>query len=74
MTPNEAARVQEYLRRVFSNDRIKVTQPRNPKQPVEVSVGGEFLGVLYRDDDEGEVSYSLSVSILDEDLPPAASV
>jgi hypothetical protein len=37
-----------------------------------VTVGGEFLGVLHRDEDEGEVSYSLNICILDEDLPPVA--
>ena len=30
---------------------------------------GEFLGVIYRDEDEGEVSYALSIAILEEDLP-----
>jgi len=34
-----------------------------------VQIGEEFVGVLHRDDDEGEVSYSLLMSILEEDLP-----
>ncbi|MBI3444912.1 MAG: DUF3126 family protein [Magnetospirillum sp.] len=29
--------------------------------------------MLHRDDDEGEVSYSLTISILEEDLPTMAS-
>jgi hypothetical protein len=37
-----------------------------------VTVAGEFIGVLYRDEDEGEVSFSLNISILEEDLPPVA--
>jgi len=43
--------------------------PEKPGQPVEVRVGPEFIGVLHRDDDEGEVSYSMMMSILEEDLP-----
>ena len=38
---------------------------------VEVEVNGEFFGVVHRDEDEGEVSYALMISILEEDLPPA---
>jgi hypothetical protein len=33
-----------------------------------------IFGVLYRDDEEGEVSYSLNISILEEDLPPAVGM
>ena len=72
MTANEIARVQSYLRRILSNDYIAITPPTRPGGPVEVAVADEFFGVLYRDDDEGEISYSLNISILEEDLPPVA--
>ena len=74
MTPNEIARVQSYLRQTFSNDRLNVIPPKRPSGPIEVHVGGEFIGVLHRDEEEGEVSYSLLISILEEDLPPVSSV
>ena len=73
MTRNEIARVQDYLRRTFANDRIAIDPPTKANAPVEVRVGDEFIGVLYRDEDEGEVSYSLNVSILEEDLPPVVA-
>tara|TARA_A100001037_G_scaffold265351_1_gene256775 strand:- start:743 stop:892 length:150 start_codon:yes stop_codon:yes gene_type:complete len=47
--------------------------PEKTGQPVEVRVDSEFIGVLYRDDEEGEVSYSMMMSILEEDLPPDLS-
>ena len=74
MTLNEITRVQEYLRLSFSNNRIKVHQPKKPGAPIEVYLGGEFIGVLYRDEEDGEISYTLNVSILEEDLPPAVSI
>ena len=74
MTPNEVARVQDYLRRTFENNRITIALPQRPDGPVEMSVAGEFIGVLHRDEDEGEISYSLQISILEEDLPPASAV
>ena len=71
MKPNEIVRVQDYLRHKFSNERIAIDQPKKPGAPIEVRLGEEFIGVLYRDEEEGEVSYSLTISILEEDLEPA---
>ncbi len=72
MTPKEIVTVQDYLRHKFGNDRIAIDQPKKPGAPIEVRIGDEFIGVLYRDDEDGEVSYSLTISILEEDLQPAA--
>ena len=74
MTPNEIARVQSYLRETFSNNRLTIIPPPKPNAPIEVHISGEFIGVLHRDEDEGEVSYSLLISILEEDLPPVSSL
>jgi Protein of unknown function (DUF3126) len=74
MTPNEIVRVQTYLRKLFANNRIAIVPPKKPGAPVEVTVDQEFIGVLYRDEDEGEVSYSLQMSILEEDLPAASAL
>ena len=74
MTPNEIARVQDYLRKTFDNNRIVVDPPRKRGAPTEVRIGDEFLGVLDRDDEDGGVCYSLSIAILEEDLPAASPV
>ena len=34
----------------------------------EVYIGDEFLGVIYRDDEDGDLSYNFSMAILDVDL------
>ena len=70
MTPTDIARVQTYLRRTLGTDRITVEVPKRKGASVEVTVDKDFLGTLHRDEDEGEVSYSLTISILEEDLPP----
>jgi hypothetical protein len=74
MTPNEIARVQDYLRRTFGNDRITIVPPPKRGAPIEMLIGDEFIGVVHRDEDEGEVSYDLHITILSEDLPPASAV
>ena len=71
MTPNEIARVESYLRRLFANDRIAIDAPKKAGGPIEVRIGQEFIGTLYRDEDEGELSYALHMTIFEEDLPAA---
>lgn len=72
MTPTDIARVETYLRRILGNPRIAVPAPKRKGATVEVTLDGEFLATLHRDDEDGEVSYSLTMTILDEDLPPPA--
>jgi len=69
MQLSEIARLQAYLRTTFDNNRFVVKPPKKAGQPVEVFLGENFVGVLHRDEDEGEVSYALQIAILEEDLP-----
>ncbi len=72
MNTSEIARVEAYLSATFGNDRIRIEMPKKRGAPVEVTIGEEFIGVLHRDEEEGEVSYSLLMTILEEDLPTLA--
>ena len=69
MNSTEVARIQKYLRQIFANDKITLTPPAKPEAPGELSIGDEFLAVIYRDEEDGEVSFSLHMTILEEDLP-----
>ncbi len=71
MQPADIARVQSYLRKTFGTDRIHIDPPRTRTGPVEVRVGEGPIGTLHRDVEDGEVSFSLHIMILEEDLPPA---
>lgn len=68
MTPNEIAKVQSYLRRTFESDSISIQAPAKAGAPIEVYSGEEFVGVLHRDEEDGEISFDLHISILAEDL------
>ncbi|WP_284944715.1 DUF3126 family protein [Acidisoma cladoniae] len=70
MTGAEIERVQTYLRRLLGNDRVKVVPPMKAGFPIEVTIGDETVGTLDKDTDDGEVSYAVTIAILDEDLPP----
>ncbi len=70
MTPTELTRVETYLRHVLGTARIGIAPPSRKGASVEVTIDNEFLGTLHRDEEDGEVSYALHITILDEDLPP----
>lgn len=70
MTPTDIARVQTYLRRLLGSEKISIVPPARKGLSVEVAVEGEVVGTIHKDDEEGEVSYSVILTILDEDLPP----
>jgi hypothetical protein len=71
LTRSEIWRLEKYLRNLFRLDTISILE--RPKQPdsVEVHVAGEFIGVIFRDDEDGEVSYAFQMAILEMDLPEA---
>ena len=69
MTPSEIGRVQTYMRQTFDNMRIRLMGRKGQSDSVEVLLGEEFIGVLYKDEDEGEISYQFQMAILEEDLP-----
>nr|WP_243850663.1 DUF3126 family protein [Rhizomicrobium electricum] len=68
---SEIWRVEKYLRNLFRLDTITLVE--RPKQPdsVEVMVNGEFIGVVFKDEEDGEISYAFNMAILEMDLPPA---
>ena len=71
MTPEEINKVQKYLQKKFDVRGITLRM-RKTNDSVEVLLNGEFLGVIYKDVDEGEVSYDFNMAILDIDLDEVA--
>jgi hypothetical protein len=69
MTPSDIDRVQTYLRKLLGSNRIRIVPPAKPGLSVEIAVEDEVIGTLHRDDEEGEVSYAVHLTILEEDLP-----
>ena len=69
MQPQEIVKLEKYLRSTFRLDTIEVRQRPQKDDSAEVYIGDEFIGVLYRDDEDDELSYSFSMAILDFDLP-----
>ncbi|MAU40650.1 MAG: hypothetical protein CMF31_03415 [Kordiimonas sp.] len=69
MTRTEMLRLRKYLNDKFGTDRIDIERGMHKDGTVEVHVRGEFIGVIYKDTEDGEVSYAFQMAILEEDLP-----
>lgn len=72
MKDEEIKKLQTYLQQLFWNPEIAVKPGVGQSDaPAEVYVGKEFIGVVYKNNDEGEISYDWNMSILKEDLDNA---
>lgn len=61
-------RVQDYLRRTFQNESLRVVARPRKTDSAEVYLGEEFIGILFLDDEDGDKSYNFQMAILQEDL------
>jgi hypothetical protein len=68
VTRDEIIKLERYLKRVFRSPAIEVKQRPQKDDSAEVYVDDEFIGVLFRDEDEGETAYQFQMAILDFDL------
>lgn len=69
ITPEESAKLQSFLQDKFGNKSITVrSRGAQVSDSVEMLINGEYLAVIYKDEDEGETSFTLNMSILDIDL------
>jgi ribosome-associated translation inhibitor RaiA len=69
LTRSEIWRLEKYLRNLFRLDTITIVERPKQADSVEVQVNGEFVGVLFKDEEDGEVSYAFNMAILEMDLP-----
>ena len=68
MKPNEIAKLTKFLRAKFQLPNIAVRKRPQKNDSGEVYIGEEFIGVIFRDEEDGELSYNFSMAILDFDL------
>ena len=61
-------RLERYLRKTFNTDTLRIVMHAKKTDMAEVYIAEEFIAPLYREDEDGEVSYQLQMAILDIDL------
>ena len=68
VTRDEILKLERYLKSMFRLPDLQVRKRPRKEDSAEVYIGEEFIGVIFRDDDEGEIAYQFQMAILDYDL------
>ncbi|MBR1544771.1 MAG: DUF3126 family protein [Alphaproteobacteria bacterium] len=68
MNQQDLLKLTNYLRNKFGNPDINLKLSKSDNDMAEVYIASEFIGTIYRDVDEGEVSFDFNMSIIDIDL------
>lgn len=65
LTPQEIAKLQAYLQKKFGNKGLTL---KPTKDAAELNLNGEFFGTVYKDIDDGETAFEITIPVLDIDL------
>ena len=68
MTEDELNNIRAYLNRVFKTDGFNVISRQSIDDSCEIYLNDEFLGLIYKESEEGEDDYQFHMTILKEDL------
>lgn len=68
MKPEEIRKLEAYFKRTFNNPTLVVKARPQKQDSCELFVGDEFLGIIFKDEEDGDLSYNFSMAILDIDL------
>jgi len=68
MKKEELGRLQDYMRGVFKMKDLQIKARPQKDDSAEVYIDDEFIGVIYRDDEDEDLCYNFNMAILDFDL------
>ena len=61
-------KVQNYLRTSLGSKNIKVEGRENKLDSADVTINGDFVGVIFEDNEDGDTCYHFNMTILDLDI------
>ena len=61
-------KIQNFMRNSLNSKNIKVEGRENKIDSADVTLNGEFLGVVFEDKEDGDICYHFNMTILDIDL------
>ena len=68
MDRNTLSKIQNYLRLTLGSKQLKVEGRENKIDSADVTLNGEFLGVIFEDKEDGDTCYHFNMTVLDIDL------
>ena len=61
-------KIQNHLRKTLGSKHLKIEGRENKSDSADVTINGEFLGVVFEDKEDDDTCYHLNMTILDIDL------
>lgn len=71
MNPEEIRKLEAYLQKKFELTGLQVRARPKKDDSAEVYIGEEFIGVIFRDDEDEDLSWNFQMAILEIDLDEA---
>ncbi len=68
LTKTEIQKLEKYFQSLMNTQSLYLKESTSDDAPAELYKASEFVGVIYKNEDEGEVSYDFHLSVLPEDL------
>ena len=68
MNVSDTAKVQRYLRQRFGNHKLTLARRENKDDSAELMLEDEFIGVVFRDDEDGDTWCHVQLAGLAEGL------
>jgi hypothetical protein len=62
------SKIQNHMRKTLNSKSIKVEGRENKIDSADVTNNGEFLGVVFEDNEDGETCYHFNMTILEIDI------
>ena len=61
-------KIQSHLRKTLGSKHLKIEGRDNKSDSADVTINGEFLGVVFEDKEDNDTCYHLNMTVLDIDL------
>ena len=61
-------KIESFFKQKFNNKRIKIEGRTNKDDSADVLIEDEFIGVVFEDNEDGDMCYQFNMTVLSEDL------
>ncbi len=68
ISSQDMSKLQAYLQKKLGNKALTLRSRGKATDSAEVLLEGEFIGTVYKDEEDGDTSYDFNMAILDIDL------
>ena len=68
MNDFEIKQISDYLNNKFKTQEFVIKKRKSIDDSCEIYIGEEFLGLIYKEEEDGEIAYQFHMTILQEDL------